>query len=153
MLFNWIVGGIRLAENKKTLKEFKEEQLKNEKFRDEYKSIQPEWYKIRAFVKIIGNKNQKQLKNGHFDDNNVEIQKNHDIIFKNTRIEIISGKGKSSMRDYNNMNDEQFLNAYSKPYTEAERKERYERVKQEIEEGKTVDFTDELIDEIFSKYE
>ena len=57
------------------------------------------------------------------------------------------------MRDYNNMNDEQFLNAYSKPYTEAERKERYERVKQEIEEGKTVDFTDELIDEIFSKYE
>ena len=79
-----------MAENKKTIKEFKEEQLKNEKFRDEYKSIQPEWDKIRAFVKIIGNKNQKQLKNGHSDDNNVEIQKNHDIIFKNTRIEIIS---------------------------------------------------------------
>ena len=33
MLFNWIVGEIRLAENKKALKEFKEEQLKNEKFR------------------------------------------------------------------------------------------------------------------------
>ena len=67
---------------------------------------------------------------------------------KNIRKPIGSGKGKSSMRDYSNMTDEEFIKAYETPYTPAERDEHHRIAVQQFMEGKVHEFTDDYIDEL-----
>lgn len=57
------------------------------------------------------------------------------------------------MRDYSNMTDGEFIKAYKKALTPEEKIERQHIAENQIKDGDIVEFTDELIDDLFSKYE
>ena len=80
----------------------------------------------------------------------VEVWKNHDTMMQRIEMFMVSGKERASMRDYDNMTDQEFIKAYETPYTDEERDENHETALRQYAEGKVQEFTDELIDDVFA---
>ncbi|MBQ8982907.1 MAG: hypothetical protein IJ079_04890 [Lachnospiraceae bacterium] len=84
----------------------------------------------------------------YFENGKVENNKKNGIMRRKQRI--VSGKGKSSMRDYSRMTDEEFIKSYEEPYTHEELEDNHRIALQQLKEGNVHEFTDEYIDELMS---
>ncbi len=83
-------------------------------------------------------------------DSIVEVQLYHGIIINRFNDFVIPGKEKSSMRNYDNMTDEEFISAYESPFSSQEKDEMHEEALKQYNEGRVREFNDELIDELFA---
>lgn len=84
----------------------------------------------------------------YLENGNVENNKKNGIMRRKQRI--VSRKGKSSMRDYSRMTDEEFIKSYEEPFTQEEIEDNHRNAIQQLKEGNVHEFTDEYIDELMS---